>query len=53
MTVEDKGAEQLDCAIKLIARYHENPEGAADAFSAGGADAGAGVQPAGGRERCV
>ena len=36
MTVEDvKAAEQLDCAIKLIAWYHENPEGAADAFSAG------------------
>ena len=25
----------FDCAIKLIAWYHENPEGAADAFSAG------------------
>lgn len=36
VTVEDvKAAEQLDCAIKLIAWYHENPEGAADAFSAG------------------
>ena len=32
VTVEDvKAAEQLDCAIKLIAWYHENPEGAADA----------------------
>ena len=30
VTVEDvKAAEQLDCAIKLIAWYHENPEGAA------------------------
>ena len=36
VAVEDvKAAEQLDCAIKLIAWYHENPEGAADAFSAG------------------
>ena len=36
VTVEDvKAAEQLDCAIKLIAWYHENHEGAADAFSAG------------------
>ena len=34
VTVEDvKAAEQLDCAIKLIAWYHENPEGAADALS--------------------
>ena len=36
ITVADiQAAEKLDSAIKLIAWYHENPEGAADAFSAG------------------
>lgn len=30
-----EAAEQLDCAIKLIAWYRENPEGAADPCSAG------------------